>query len=84
MQDKNNDFLYMESQNEPYITYVHSHSRMIQSNVYGKSSPSWIGCISWKKYIGISKNEYGLYYIIYVYWLNQMSRKLRDQNLGIT
>ena len=24
---------------------MHSHSRMIQSNVYGKSSQSWIGCI---------------------------------------
>ena len=42
---------------------------MIQSNVYGKTSPSWIGFtswigfISWKKNIGILKNEYGLYYM---------------------
>ena len=36
---------------------------MIQSNVYGKTSPSWIGFISWGKNIGILKNEYGLYYM---------------------
>ena len=39
---------------------------MIQSNVYVKSSPSWIGSISWIKIkIGISKNDYGLYYILF-------------------
>ena len=38
---------------------------MIQSNMYGKSSQSWIGFISQsKKKIGISKNDYGLYYIM--------------------
>ena len=49
---------------------------MIQSNVYGKTSPSW------KKNIGILKNEYGLYYM-YID-LNQMSRQLKVQNLRIT
>ena len=28
---------------------------MIQSKVYGKTSPSWIGFICWKKNIGILK-----------------------------
>ena len=53
---------------------------MIQSNVYGKSSPSWIGFISWKKIkIGISKNDYGLYYILIESNVNTIeSSKLRN------
>ena len=39
----------IHTQNEPYVPYLHLHTSMIQSNVYGKSSQSWIGFISQKK-----------------------------------
>ena len=66
-----------------YVPYVHWHPRMIQSNVYGKSSQSWdwLYKLEKKLKIGISKNDCSLYYILIEYNVNTIeSSKLRKHN----
>ena len=54
---------------------------MIQSNMYGKSSQSWIGFISWKKKLEFQKMTmiYNIYYILIESNVNTIeSSKLRN------